>query len=562
MKKSLIILTGFYLILYLLPLGYRPLILPDETRYAEIPREMIAQNEWIVPRLNGLRYFEKPVMGYWLTALAIKALGENNWAVRLPSALSAGGAAILIGVFLGGATASWRLGLMAAGALLVSLLWFGVGVFNVLDMMLSLWLTAAMVFYFMAYQRRGQKRRRFFLAIFGIACGLAFLTKGFLALVIPLTVIVPFLIWERQWRELLVMPGIPLAAALATVLPWAIAIHLREPDYWHYFFWVEHVQRFCSEKPQHPESWWFYLPMIAVGMMPWTPMLPAAAMGLRRTGQALPAYLRYGVCWFLFPFLFYSAAAGKLITYILPCFPPLMVLIVAGLENYFKSDSRRAFNWGAGLMAGFGIILAITIAILSHIPVIDRLLQRPADNHLITLGLLSALSWGGCSLLAIRAVAFPQKFFAYACAPAILLFCGNFMLPARVIGKKAPTDFLSPYRDKIPPHSIIITEPYLSSMVGWIFKRHDLYLLGSGELGYGLNYPDSQHRLLSIDAAPNLAALADNGIITLIIKQKRVAELPPELPAPILLSSNGYFTIGMWQIPRSPAAAGGNLVID
>ncbi len=96
MRKSCVVIIGIFLFLYILPLGVRPIIIPDESRYAEIPREMIASGDWIVPRLNGLRYFEKPVMGYWLNALSIKLFGENAFAVRFPSASATGLSAFLI----------------------------------------------------------------------------------------------------------------------------------------------------------------------------------------------------------------------------------------------------------------------------------------------------------------------------------------------------------------------------------------------------------------------------------------------------------------------------------
>lgn len=95
-KQAVVLLLLFFLVLYILPLGVRDLIVPDETRYAEIPREMIADGDWVAPHLNGLRYFEKPVLGYWVHAGSILLFGENNFAVRLPSALAVGLSALLI----------------------------------------------------------------------------------------------------------------------------------------------------------------------------------------------------------------------------------------------------------------------------------------------------------------------------------------------------------------------------------------------------------------------------------------------------------------------------------
>ena len=96
-KYILPAIIGLYLLVFIVPLQFRPLATADEARYAEIPREMLESGDWIVPHLNGLRYFEKPPLGYWLTALSMKAFGQTNFAVRFPSALCAGLTALLIG---------------------------------------------------------------------------------------------------------------------------------------------------------------------------------------------------------------------------------------------------------------------------------------------------------------------------------------------------------------------------------------------------------------------------------------------------------------------------------
>ena len=95
-KKFAFLLLIFFLFSYILPLGTRDLFVPDETRYGEIAREMIAGGDWVVPHLNGVRYFEKPVLGYWVHALSILLFGENNFAVRFPSALAVGLSALFI----------------------------------------------------------------------------------------------------------------------------------------------------------------------------------------------------------------------------------------------------------------------------------------------------------------------------------------------------------------------------------------------------------------------------------------------------------------------------------
>lgn len=190
-----LILAALYLVMYILPLGVRPLAVPDETRYAEIPREMIASGQWAVPHLNGLRYFEKPVLGYWVHAGSLLLFGQNNFAVRLPSALSVGLSALLVYLLTLSAlrpertgaaenpdsAAPWSAGL-AALIFLTSGMVPGIGTFAVLDSLFAFFLTACVAALFLALEAppRSTREKRL-LTLTGLACGLAFLTKGLLA---------------------------------------------------------------------------------------------------------------------------------------------------------------------------------------------------------------------------------------------------------------------------------------------------------------------------------------------------------------------------------------------
>ncbi|MEI6217559.1 MAG: phospholipid carrier-dependent glycosyltransferase [bacterium] len=262
MKRAGAIFLVFFLVVYILPLGMRPIIIPDESRYSETPREMIASGDWISPKLMGIRYFEKPVFGYWLNAASMSLFGQNNFANRLPAAVAAGVSALLL-MFLLASRAGTRTGLIAAGILLSSILVFVLGTFNVLDGPFSMCITGTMVFFFMAYSEGDKRRRIVMLCLCGVFCGLAFLTKGFLAFALPAIVVAPFLVWERRWKAFLTMPWIPALAALLIALPWCVMIAIREPDFWNYFFWVEHVGRFIKPgQPQHPEPFWYFVPLL------------------------------------------------------------------------------------------------------------------------------------------------------------------------------------------------------------------------------------------------------------------------------------------------------------
>jgi len=499
MRKLYALIILLFLAIYILPLGVRPMITPDELRYAEIPREIIATGDWVVPRLNGLRYFEKPILGYWLNALSILAWGENAFAIRFPSAMAAGLSALLVFLLVRKSSGSREAGLLAAGILLTSTEFFALGIYSVLDGVVSAFLTAAMVSFFMAYRAEQVQARILWLILFGVACGAAFLTKGFLAFVVPAVAIVPFLVWERRWKSLFTIPWIPIAAAVLVGLHWVLEIHARESDYWHYFFWVEHIQRFSSDNPQHPEPFWYYIPVLLVAMFPWTPVSPAAMAGLKRT-RLRGSMTRFALCWFLCPFLFFSASEGKIATYILPCLPPLAILLSTGFFRYFEQGHTKAFNIGCWISVAAGILLCIALLVneLTGFPKVRAFL--PAESWKWTLLCIGTVAWAMSSLMATIASDTHRKLVLLGLSPVLLMFCAHFAMPQQFADRRAPGDFLLQFSSRVTPETAIVTDSNLIHAVCWFFKRNDVYLLDSlGELEYGIGYEDSRQRALDID---------------------------------------------------------------
>ena len=350
-----LVLCG-YVIIYLLPLGHRPLFTPDEMRYAEIPREMLSSGDWVVPRLAGLRYFEKPPLGYWVSAIAISLLGEHAFAVRLPSALAAGLTALLVLWFARATTGSTKTGVFAAAVYLTFVEVYVVGTFNVLDNLLALFLTATII----AFYRAAMSHRPLgFALLAGFAAGGAFLTKGFLAFAIPAMVLTPWLLWERRLLRCMPLAVIALSAAIAVIAPWAVLIHLREGDFWSYFFWEEHIRRFLGDNAQHAQPIHYFALLLPLLAFPWLSLLPAAFSG-QRAQASLPrrrSEWRLIWLWAVLPFVFFSVSRGKLITYILPCFPALAVFVAAGVSSYLSSGKSALV--ACGVLANSAILLMV-----------------------------------------------------------------------------------------------------------------------------------------------------------------------------------------------------------
>lgn len=529
MKNTATALIVCFLLVYVVQLGVRPFAIPDESRYAEIPREMIASGDWVSPKLVGIRYFEKPVLGYWLNAISMSLFGQNRFAARLPVAAAAGLSALLVFIMLRRRSA--RTGLIAAGVLLSCILFFVIGVFSVLDGPLTLFTTGTMVFFFLAWSEPATGRRVALLAACGVFCGLSFLTKGFLALVIPVIVVVPFLAWEKRWKDYLVMPWIPALAALLVALPWCILVALREPDFWHYFFWVEHVDRFLNPgAAQHPEPFWYFVPILAGGALPWTTLFPAAAVGLGKAGIK-DSLIRYCICWVLFPFLFFSASSGKLGTYILPCFPPLAILLAIGLEKYFDSGNRRLFNVAAGLTGACIVLATIALLVIQTTGILGFRIYASDEIGKCLPVAVGLLAWAVLAGISARVQDWRHKI-ALFCVGPMLFYAGTHSAMSREMEKeKAPESFLTSNARIILPGSILVSDDYVGPAVCWFFKRSDILLVGEGgELKYGLtNYPDAAGRLLSVEKLSELTANSGRDIV-LIVDIDRFNKFKDALP--------------------------------
>ncbi|MFC1792505.1 phospholipid carrier-dependent glycosyltransferase [Planctomycetota bacterium] len=536
MKYKIAIITCIvlYIFLYIVPLGVRPMVIPDEFRYAEIPREMLETGDWVVPHLDGLRYFEKPVLGYWLNAIGIAMFGENAFAIRFFSAVAAGISAVILFFLARKYAGGYRTGIFVTTIFLTCSEVFSIGTISVLDSMFSMFLTAAMALFFYAHMEDGPRKRVCLLVLSGISCGLAFLTKGFLAFAIPAVTVIPFLIWQRRTKEIFRILWIPFVTAILVALPWCLMIYAREKDFWHYFFWSEHVHRLVSgEGGQHPQPFWFFIPCILVGAFPWIALLPAAISGLKGTRFKDPLF-RYAICWLLLPFLLLSASSGKLITYILPCFPPLAIIMSMALLQYFATGKKKAFTVAVNILLVIMVVIMSALILIQTIPTSFRVYEQQESRKIVLMA-IGFLAYILLLFCATRAMDFRKKLAFFAIGPTVLMFCGHFAMPNQFRDTKAPGEFLRYNRYRVHSDTVLVSDNNLASSVCWCYKRSDIFFLGgSGKLKYGLGYAGSKQRLLDIDQFKKLIDQSlGKGCVTLITSEKRYAEYRQLLPKSI-----------------------------
>lgn len=550
-KIFLVLIIGFLLI-YILPLGIRPIAIPDESRYGEIPREMLVSGDWTVPHLNGLRYFEKPVMGYWLNGLSLYVFGENAFAIRFPSAMAAGISALLLFWMVRKSTGKPLAGILAAAVLLSCLEFFIVGTLATLDSMFSMFVTGTIVTVFLAYSEQHPFKKLLLLILAGIFCGLAFLTKGFLVFALLTGIIVPFVIWERRLKEALPLILAPLVVAVLVALPWGISIHRREPDFWNYFFWIEHIKRFMSGSAQHREPFWYFIPILLGGTMPWTVLSVVVIKGLKGI-DFKKSLIRFGICWFVFCFVFFSASNGKLATYILPCFPPLAMLITVGLLRFFEAGQMKDFDNAAKLSTAIACIFGVVV-IVNQIIGLPSTVYGPQEKSHFLLVVASAIAWAVFSILAVKAFDFRRKLLFFCLAPLLLLLCMPLLMPDILEDKMSVDEALVKHAAIVKPDTILVSDSKMLNAVCWVYKRADVYCLKSGELEYGLNYDDSKHRLLDVEKFTDLLAASKNKQILLIARDRNYAKWKERLPQPAFVdvdSDSALVIVGF-----KPAAAG------
>ena len=333
-------------------LGLRHLMPTDEGRYAEIAREMFVSGDWVTIRYNDLKYFEKPPLHLWMTALAYHAFGVNEWSARLWVALS-GAAGILVSAL---AARRWwgpRVGWLTALVLLASPSWNFAAHFNTLDMSVSALLAGVLAGVLLAQHPQATSRqRRHWMWFAWAAMGLAVLTKGLMGIVLPGLVLVVYTLLARDWvlwRRLHLVSGALIM--LAIVLPWFALVSMRNPDFAQFFFIHEHWERYTSNVHHRSGPIWYFVPQLLVAFLPWLGLVPRAVRVVRQesAGAGLRPKLLLAV-WAIAIFAFFSASGSKLPGYILPIFPALAVLLAVAL------DALDAAAWRRHVLVALGVV--------------------------------------------------------------------------------------------------------------------------------------------------------------------------------------------------------------
>jgi 4-amino-4-deoxy-L-arabinose transferase-like glycosyltransferase len=355
-KKDITFLILLFGIAFFQCLGRMPLFEPDEGRYAEISREMLERGDFITPFLNYVKYFEKPPLLYWLNALSFTLFGQNEFAARFPGALM-GLLTVLLTYHIGRKLFRRPAGLLAALILGTSTGFLLQARLDITDMILTCTLSAALAFFFLA-AREGEPRKTLYYHLFYLCAALAILAKGMIGIVFPAAIIFFYLLIFKRWRilgEMRPLTGIPLFLLVAA--PWFIVVSLRNPEFARFFFIHEHIERFLTKIHGHYKPFWYFIPVLAGTMLPWSFFIPAAMKGVWKERLSSEGESRlYLALWALLIFLFFSKSDSKLIPYILPIFPPLALLMGSAFASMADTIAKP--------MKTSGYIIAVILTLL------------------------------------------------------------------------------------------------------------------------------------------------------------------------------------------------------
>ena len=495
-------------------LGY-PLIDRDETRYAEIPREMLVSGNWVLPQLNFQPYYDKPPLLYWLCAVSYQVFGISEWSARLVPALAAFGT-LLATMWFGNRNFGSRVGLFATGVLMLSVGFVFTSRYLLIDGVLTLLTTLSLFSIYEAIKPDAGKRTLhlgWWLAA-ATFCGLAFLTKGPLALVLLLPPLIVF-----SWlTESYVAPTIRhymvfLAVVAGISAPWLVAVTMQDPSFLVEFFYRHNVARFAGEF--HARPIWFFVPVLLLAGHPWTfltiPYVGFLTSRTRSVSQNRPAVLGFLMLWSGWCFLFFSIAKCKLPTYLLPAAPTLSLMIGHYLVYVTKQSATNPREWFARFWSARTATAATCFAGVGFSAFIALTGSNVSIANYVWILIWTSLLVGSLLMIADR----HQGKYAWGSSSALALLLAVMVMHQIVPAySRQQTIFAaaSPLRAKLPlsANSAIATLSHEFSEVPFYLQRSDVrHFDDRNSTGLGEFIAEHEHALIIMEKHVLIGQLRD-----------------------------------------------------
>jgi 4-amino-4-deoxy-L-arabinose transferase-like glycosyltransferase len=482
-----IVLGIFWLVCYWAG-GGRPLSTPDEARYVEIPREMLATHDWITPRLNGVKYFEKPILFYWMQALLLKVFGLQwesvfrfwNWFL--------GGVGIAsLYAFLKRHT-SIAVAQKSALILATSVLYNIFSLFVSLDMPLSLWMNLGLMAWYEAFHTPPSLKRRGWTACATLCWALGVLTKGLIAFLLPGLILVIWLTVTHSWVRIWPLYSLSnFFLFLGVTAPWHIIVAIKNPEFLYKYFIVEQWIRYHTSYHQRYQPIWFFIPVVTLGFFPWILGLGGRLQVLWEKVRSRDPFFLFLVTWGMTIFGFYSLSHSKLIPYILPIWMPFSAILALVIPDAVDQLNRRPLWIGLGI---FGFVLTILWVVHPHCSDLETL--RPIVQIL-------SVTFGG---LVGGFILFNRMTLVLTYCSAIILYGIYTEVPQLQRPSIKPlVQTLQTLR--YPKERVVCLDDYLQDIP--VYLNETITISGfQGELAFGTTVEDTSSKMITSEQFLNL----------------------------------------------------------
>ena len=512
----LVILLFSYLFLFY-NLGSYSLKEPDEGRYAEIPREMVEQGDYVVPHLNYVRYFEKPPLLYWATALSYKGFGINEWSFRLPNALAA-----LLCVFVAYFFVShWfgdEVGLLSSMMLLTSFGFFALAHIVTIDMLFSFLLFGCLCCFYQ-FRRAG---RPLFLSLFFASLALAILAKGPVAFLLIAATIIIFLWSEKDLsfiRRLLSVKPVLLFCVIAA--PWFVIMCLREKEFFQFFFMDQHILRFITTKHKRSGPPYYFIPVLLGGLFPWSIFIPRAVAQLWREKE-----VRLFLIWSGVVFCFFSVSGSKLPPYIHPVFPALSVIVAYFFRRQWDGQIRPGIE--PAVYAAFFLCVSLT-GIVYASGTLDRYLAGLPDMAALSRSIrwlivsVSIASLGALCVISLPRMRTYHNLFYTLCTFSLVVFVITMLHSEVIDGFNTTKRLAEQINGSSAPPAVVVNYGSFDETLPFYLKKRTYIVNHVGELEMGHKYPDAKGYFLDTESFAGL--FRSDRPVYVVLKSKRLPRL-------------------------------------
>ena len=497
-----LLLGVFYAIL----IGSHPLFTPDEGRYSEIAREMTATGDYITPRLNGVAFLDKPILYYWLQASAIQLFGLKEAALRFwPAVFGVFGC--LITYLAGHLLFNRRTGILAALILATTPLYYGAAHYANLDLEVAVLISSALFCFLIGIQSKSKKTGACFLIAAYVFSALAALTKGLIGIAFPAMIIGSWILILNRWsvlKKMHLLTGIVIFFAITA--PWYWLVQKANPQFFHFFFVTQQVARFLTKADFNNQTpVWFYLPIVLMGLLPWTAFVFQAitqkvrAVAGDRKKHANELFL---LLWFFIIFIFFSIPKSKTIGYIIPVFPPLSLMIADYLSSVWNQKTKGLF-FGAVSFILLSLAVITTCFAAPHVAGLD--IQPALLPYLyFTAGTFFIAALITCFLLYRKD--FNKIIYLLITVSAVFLL--TFIASASIINQKSIKPLAIELNKKIKPNDELVTyfkyyqdlplytQRRVTVVADWLADDIPHYDNWQRELWFGMPFQDTREWLI------------------------------------------------------------------